>query len=69
MGEISRREDEGRRDGRNVKVNITLEGASIESVLAKGFGGKSSEYEACATEVKLSFERTPKLLGEHLIRT
>ncbi|KAG1888117.1 P-loop containing nucleoside triphosphate hydrolase protein [Suillus subluteus] len=39
------------------KVNVTLEGASIESVLAKGFGGKGSEYEARATEVQLSFER------------
>ncbi|KAG2079147.1 P-loop containing nucleoside triphosphate hydrolase protein [Suillus decipiens] len=39
------------------KVNITLQGTSIESVLAKGFGGKSSEYEARATEVQLSFER------------
>ncbi|KAG2086326.1 P-loop containing nucleoside triphosphate hydrolase protein [Suillus discolor] len=39
------------------KVNITLEGASIENVLAKGFGGKGSEYEARATEVQLSFER------------
>ncbi|KAG0700741.1 P-loop containing nucleoside triphosphate hydrolase protein [Suillus ampliporus] len=39
------------------KVNITLEGASIEGVLAKGFGGKGSEYEQRATEVQLSFER------------
>ncbi|KAG1735144.1 P-loop containing nucleoside triphosphate hydrolase protein [Suillus paluster] len=39
------------------KVNITLEGASIEGVLAKGFGGKGTEYEARATEVQLSFER------------
>ncbi|KAG1855719.1 P-loop containing nucleoside triphosphate hydrolase protein [Suillus subalutaceus] len=39
------------------KINITLEGASIESVLAKGFGGKGSEYEAHAIEVQLSFER------------
>lgn len=39
------------------KTNITLEGASIESVLAKGFGGRSSEYEERATEVQLSFER------------
>lgn len=39
------------------KANITLEGASIESVLEKGFGGKGSEYEARATEVQLSFER------------
>ncbi|KAG1777459.1 P-loop containing nucleoside triphosphate hydrolase protein [Suillus placidus] len=39
------------------KANITLEGASIENVLAKGFGGKGSEYEARATEVQLSFER------------
>ncbi|KAG2031564.1 DEAD-domain-containing protein [Suillus americanus] len=39
------------------KVNITLEGESIESVLAKGFGGKGSEYETRATEVQLSFER------------
>ncbi|KAJ8588486.1 DEAD-domain-containing protein [Rhizopogon salebrosus TDB-379] len=39
------------------KVNITLEGRSIESVLAKGFGGKGAEYEERATEVQLSFER------------
>lgn len=39
------------------KVNITLEGRSIESVLAKGFGGKGIEYEERATEVQLSFER------------
>ncbi|KAG1847929.1 P-loop containing nucleoside triphosphate hydrolase protein [Suillus subluteus] len=39
------------------KVNITIEGESIENVLAKGFGGKGSEYEARATEVQLSFER------------
>jgi ATP-dependent RNA helicase DDX31/DBP7 len=39
------------------KVNITLEGASIENVLAKGFGGNGLEYEERATEVQLSFER------------
>ncbi|KAG1878338.1 P-loop containing nucleoside triphosphate hydrolase protein [Suillus subluteus] len=39
------------------KDNIALEGASIESVLAKGFGGNGSEYEARATEVQLCFER------------
>ncbi|KAG1730754.1 P-loop containing nucleoside triphosphate hydrolase protein [Suillus lakei] len=39
------------------KVNIILEGASIESILAKGFGGKGTEYEERATEVQLSFER------------
>ncbi|KAG2132417.1 P-loop containing nucleoside triphosphate hydrolase protein, partial [Suillus bovinus] len=39
------------------KVDITLEGTSIENVLAKGFGGGGSEYEARATEVQLSFER------------
>lgn len=39
------------------KINITLEGASIENVLAKGFGGNGLEYEERATEVQLSFER------------
>ncbi|KAJ7287862.1 P-loop containing nucleoside triphosphate hydrolase protein [Mycena rebaudengoi] len=37
--------------------NITLAGASIESILRSGFGGKGGEYEARATEVQLSFER------------
>ncbi|EIW82865.1 DEAD-domain-containing protein [Coniophora puteana RWD-64-598 SS2] len=36
---------------------IRLEGASVEQVLAKGFGGKGVEYEQRATEVQLSFER------------
>jgi ATP-dependent RNA helicase DDX31/DBP7 len=36
---------------------ISLNGATIESVLAKGFGGKGTEYEARATEVQLAFER------------
>ncbi|KAG1811901.1 uncharacterized protein BJ212DRAFT_1373942 [Suillus subaureus] len=39
------------------KVNITLEGASIEDVLAKGFGGKGLEYEGRVTEVQLPFIR------------
>ena len=39
------------------KANVTLEGTSIEGVLAKGFGGKGSEYESRATDVQLSFER------------
>ncbi|KAG1884461.1 hypothetical protein F4604DRAFT_1919670 [Suillus subluteus] len=39
------------------KVNITLEGASIENILAKGFGGKGSGYEDHATEAQLPFER------------
>ena len=39
------------------KANVSLEGTSVESVLAKGFGGKGSEYEARATDVQLSFER------------
>ena len=38
-------------------TNVSLEGTSVENVLAKGFGGKGSEYEARATEVQLSFER------------
>ncbi|OJA09195.1 hypothetical protein AZE42_00705 [Rhizopogon vesiculosus] len=46
----------GEESGSN-KVNITLEGRSIESVLTKGFGGKGTEYEERATEVQLSFER------------
>lgn len=39
------------------KANVSLEGTSVESVLAKGFGGKGSEYEARATDVQLAFER------------
>lgn len=39
------------------KANVSLEGTSVEGVLAKGFGGKGSEYEARATDVQLSFER------------
>ena len=39
------------------KANVSLEGISVEALLAKGFGGKSSEYESRATEVQLSFER------------
>ncbi|KAG0694375.1 hypothetical protein DFH29DRAFT_992229 [Suillus ampliporus] len=34
------------------KINITLEGASIEGVLAKDFDGKGTEYEERATERK-----------------
>lgn len=57
MGEMGRGEDMAEEKSDGDKVNITLEGTSIESVLAKGFGGKGSEYEARATEVQLSFER------------
>ena len=39
------------------KANVSLEGTDIDSVLAKGFGGKGSEYETRATDVQLSFER------------
>ncbi|KAG2035185.1 hypothetical protein BDR03DRAFT_983939 [Suillus americanus] len=45
-------EDEWRYDRRKSdddKVNIALEGASIEIILAKGFGGKGSEYEEHAS--------------------
>ncbi|KAG2064193.1 hypothetical protein BDR04DRAFT_1110456 [Suillus decipiens] len=38
------------------KVNVTHGEASIECVLAKGFGGKGSEYKVHATEVQLAFE-------------
>lgn len=39
------------------KANVSLEGTSVESVMAKGFGGKGSEYETRATDVQLTFER------------
>lgn len=39
------------------EANVSLEGTSVESVLARGFGGKGSEYEARATDVQLAFER------------
>jgi ATP-dependent RNA helicase DDX31/DBP7 len=39
------------------KANVSLQGTSVESVMAKGFGGKGSEYEARATDVQLTFER------------
>ncbi|KAF5380474.1 hypothetical protein D9615_004556 [Tricholomella constricta] len=39
------------------KLNITLTGVSIESVLKSGFGGKGTEYEERATDVQLAFER------------
>ncbi|KAG2363923.1 hypothetical protein BDR07DRAFT_1608491 [Suillus spraguei] len=57
MGEMGRGEDMAEEKSDGDTVNITLEGTSIEGVLAKGFGGKGSEYEARATEVQLSFER------------
>ncbi|KAF8549992.1 DEAD-domain-containing protein [Imleria badia] len=47
------------------KANVSLEGTSVESVLAKGFGGKGSEYEARATDVQLSFERWVLRRKEH----
>ncbi|KAG1855725.1 hypothetical protein DFJ58DRAFT_913785 [Suillus subalutaceus] len=51
------------------KVNITLEGESIESVLAKGLSGKGSEYEVRATEVQLPFERVFKGRGSRPAKT
>ncbi|KAI6000678.1 DEAD-domain-containing protein [Pisolithus albus] len=36
---------------------VTLEGISVEHLLAGGFGGKGSEYESRATDVQLAFER------------
>ncbi|KAG5648573.1 hypothetical protein DXG03_003184 [Asterophora parasitica] len=39
------------------KLNITLNGVSIDSVLKSGFGGKGAEFEERATEVQLAFER------------
>ncbi|KAI6169474.1 DEAD-domain-containing protein [Pisolithus thermaeus] len=36
---------------------VTLEGVSVEDLLARGFGGKGSEYESRATDVQLAFER------------
>ncbi|KIK97128.1 hypothetical protein PAXRUDRAFT_825258 [Paxillus rubicundulus Ve08.2h10] len=47
------------------KANVALEGTSVESVLAKGFGGKGPEYEARATDVQLSFERWVLSRKEH----
>ncbi|KAG8213593.1 P-loop containing nucleoside triphosphate hydrolase protein, partial [Butyriboletus roseoflavus] len=47
------------------KKNVSLEGMSVEGVLAKGFGGKGSEYEARATDVQLSFERWVLRRKEH----
>ncbi|EDR13909.1 uncharacterized protein LACBIDRAFT_305106 [Laccaria bicolor S238N-H82] len=40
----------------NTKQNASLTGVAVESLLQTGFGGKSSEYEECATEVQLAFE-------------
>ncbi|KAG1737699.1 hypothetical protein EDB19DRAFT_1829470 [Suillus lakei] len=42
--------------------------ASIESVLANGFGGKGSEYEERATETRLSFERGKTSLGSEEVK-
>ena len=39
------------------KCKVQLEGATVDSVLKKGFGGKGTEYEERATEVQLAFER------------
>ncbi|KAG9316273.1 P-loop containing nucleoside triphosphate hydrolase protein [Chiua virens] len=50
-GDLANQSDE------DSKANVLLEGTSVESVLAKGFGGKGSGYEARATDVQLSFER------------
>ncbi|KAH0827402.1 P-loop containing nucleoside triphosphate hydrolase protein [Lanmaoa asiatica] len=47
------------------RANVSLEGTSVEGVLAKGFGGKGSEYEARATDVQLSFERWVLRRKEH----
>ncbi|KAG2150871.1 P-loop containing nucleoside triphosphate hydrolase protein [Suillus clintonianus] len=47
----------GDMSGDHPDSDITLAGTSIENILAKGFGGKGTEYEARATEVQLSFER------------
>lgn len=44
-------------ESKDQKANVSLEGTSVEAVLAKGFGGKGSEYESRATDVQLSFER------------
>lgn len=41
----------------NSKACVALENVSVEDVLARGFGGKGSEYESRATDVQLSFER------------
>ncbi|KAF9222707.1 DEAD-domain-containing protein [Gyrodon lividus] len=49
----------------NQKANVALEGTSVESVLAKGFGAKGLEYEARATDVQLSFERWVLQRKEH----
>ncbi|KAG6378288.1 P-loop containing nucleoside triphosphate hydrolase protein [Boletus reticuloceps] len=48
------------------KANVSLEGTSVETVLAKGFGGKGTEYEARATDVQLSFERWVLRRKDHL---
>ena len=39
------------------KCKVQLEGATVDSVLKRGFGGKGTEYEERATEVQLAFER------------
>ncbi|KAG0692797.1 hypothetical protein DFH29DRAFT_967587 [Suillus ampliporus] len=58
------------------KINITLEGARIEGVLAKDFSSNGTEYEERATEVQLlwnsgfcSAKRTLNSPAEHSVRT
>ncbi|KAI6045977.1 P-loop containing nucleoside triphosphate hydrolase protein [Pisolithus marmoratus] len=46
-------------------TKVTLDGMSVEDLLAKGFGGKGSEYEARATDVQLAFERWVLQRKEH----
>ncbi|KAI9572288.1 P-loop containing nucleoside triphosphate hydrolase protein [Boletus coccyginus] len=47
------------------EANVSLEGTSVESVLARGFGGKGAEYETRATDVQLAFERWVLRRKEH----
>ncbi|KAI6032855.1 P-loop containing nucleoside triphosphate hydrolase protein [Pisolithus orientalis] len=46
-------------------TKVTLEGTSVEDLLAKGLGGKGSEYESRATDVQLAFERWVLRRKEH----
>ena len=50
-------EDKMQGDSPGDKKSVSLEQVGMESVLAKGFGGKGRETENRATEVQLSFER------------
>ena len=43
--------------GDEEKSKIQLQCVTVETVLKKGFGGKSAEHEERATEVQLAFER------------